>query len=226
MQFKPRNEYGPRAKLAEAIQAAAQCEAAVHDLEVAETRGFERKMEAERRLDALKERHEHQDDGAADAFIASISSGGDGSIDVLDAPSRQRAAEIEALGREVAMLGRVRAEIAERIPAARQAADDAKRKVADLAKQVLAEKIDPDRLIATAEGAYAALAAATARIRFASSLLPFRSPDEERLRLWPEFHFRNESKYQDYRQDPANADLAKALEALMRGDVSAIDLAP
>ena len=224
--FKKVSEAGPRAKLREAVEAAMMAETAVHDLEIVETASFERKMEAEDKLAELKERREHQDDGAADAFIASMRAGGDCLVDALDAAARTRAQEIEAKEREVAMLAHVRTEIAERIPVARQAADDAKRKVADLANEILAATLDPDALIATAEYTYQQLAAATARIRFAASLLPFQSPDGQRLSLWPETHFRNVSKYDDHRRDPANADLVAAYEALVHGDVNAIDLAP
>ncbi len=228
MQFKPRNEYGPRGELTKAIAAVSKAEATVKELEVAETASFTRRCEALRRLDALKESHERQDDGAADAFIASMrgNGGGDGIVMDFDAPAQVRAQEIEAAEHEITMLARVRAEIAERIPAARQEADDAKRKVADLAKQILAATLDPDALIATAEQAYQQLADATARIRFTCSLLPYQHPDAEKLRMWPETHFRNEPRCLDYRLDPANSDLAAAYEALLRGDVDALEIAP
>jgi hypothetical protein len=218
---------GERADLAEAIAAATAAEATVHELETAESASFERKMEAERKLESLKER-EHQDDGAADAFIASMRGGGGGDclIDTIDAPSKRRAAEIETAEREVAMLARVRAEIADRIPIAREDLDRARAKVATVAKAILAAALDPDALIAAGERAYRQLADATARIRFAASLLPYNSPEGQRLSLWPETHFRNVSTYGDYRLDPANAYLAKALEALMRGEVDALDIAP
>ncbi len=216
----------PRGELAKAIAAVAQCEAAVKELEAAEEAGFTRRCEAMRRLEALKESHERQDDGAADAFLASMRAGGDGAVMDLDAPAGVGAHEVEAMEREIATLARVRAEIAERVPGARQRADDAKRKVADLAKEMLASTLDPDALIAEGEQAFQRLSDAMARIRFACSLLPYQHPDAERLRLWPETHFRNVGKHDDYRLDPANSDLVAAFEALMRGDVSAIDLAP
>jgi hypothetical protein len=220
---KTKSECGPRARLRGAIEAAEAAEAAVRDLEIAETASFERKMEAEDRLEALKESHERQADGAADAFIASMATGVD--LDVLEAPSKQRAAEIAEARRAVAVLARVRDEIAERIPVARQAADDAKKKVESCAKAVLAEKLDPERLIAAHDAAYRQLVDARARLRFVESLLPH--PENLPIYHLLRARSRNESPHDDCRRDPANAVWVACLEKLQQDAETPLpDLAP
>ena len=224
--FKKVSEAGPRAKLREAVEAAMMAETAVHDLEIVETASFERKMEAEDKLAELKERREHQDDGAADAFIASMRAGGDCLVDALDAAARTRAQEIEAKEREVAMLAHVRTEIAERIPVARQAADDAKRKVADLANE-----FSPPRWTRTPSSPRPSTPISSSPPRRRGSGSRRRSCRSNRrtanaLAFGRRRTFATSASTDDHRRDPANADLVAVYEALVHGDVNAIDLAP
>jgi hypothetical protein len=136
-----------RKALAEAIEAANQAEDGLKAIVAAEQSAFDRECEAEDRLEAIRRRHESEPDPGADAFITSLASGSDCSVDVLQAPAQARAAEIEAAQREIDALDQVRRQIVARVEPAERVVEAAKGKVEKAAAVVLGDAIDTQRFL-------------------------------------------------------------------------------
>jgi hypothetical protein len=207
--------------LREAIDERETAISALADTESAETRAFERLIHMENALEELREQHAKEPDQGVDAFISSMRDGGDCSVAELEATTLERAEQIAAGEREIAVLRRIREQIAERIPVASKAVADAKARVERRARIVLVEKLDVDRLMREHDAAFDALAVARARLGFAARIIPH--PESAPIYLRLECTFRDEGRYADVRHDPACAGMVAAYERLQQDADAEID---
>ncbi|HEY8127025.1 MAG TPA: hypothetical protein VIF88_16560, partial [Methylocystis sp.] len=217
---------GSRKALAEAIEAQRDAESQHAALVKAEQAAFDRECAAEEKLETIQRRHAAESDGGADAFVASIASGSDCSVDALEAPGKQRAAEIEAAQREIAALDHVRRQIVARVEPAEKAVAALRAKVERCAAEVLVGSVDVQKLLAEAERAAQTIVGLRVRLMFVRSLIPSESPEHAAVD-----HFLARpwliDEYSDaWKRNPAIAPYRAAFEALCRDPEAKINCAP
>lgn len=214
-----------RAQLASAIEAAAQAEAGARGLERAAETAFERQIEADHRLEAIRKRHANEAASGADAFIIA-SMRGDGNIGVaeLEAPSKKHAAEIAEAEREIAVLRSVRKEIEARIEPARQAAKDAKGKIEQCARIVLATGIDVPAMLKDAELAASWIIGARSVFLHLMSILP-PGPEHDQLAHFLSRPWLMGEYDESWKNNPAIEPYSQALARLKVDAEAKIDIA-
>jgi hypothetical protein len=170
--FMPAETYDPRAKLATAINARSDSEAALGDAVTAEVNAFERLCDARDRLADVQAKNGSAPDDAAEVFIASMRAGLACDIAELERPSMERQAEEAELKREIDTLARTRQALETAVPIRQRAVDLARHAVDNAARAVVASSVDVIALIDEASALQEAVAAKRAVLFHLTSIMP------------------------------------------------------